>query len=277
MVTKQIIKQIVFFHALVVVVNVASAQFNPLTIGTLHPGDSIIVYYDVTINTGCSCTQISNQGTVTGSNFSTFVTNDPDTGPANDPTITLLNLFPLPVSLYELKAAPKAGGISVDWRTGNESDMVRYEVERSADGRSFNKIGEVAAFNNVSSTNYTFFDRQPLNSSNFYRLKMIEISTAFKYSIIVRVDLNGNNRNIALYPNPVPQRTVMLQLNNLDKGRYRLLFYNTAGQLVYEKDMVHDGGSSTQNIELPARVIKGIYSAELKNDKTIYRQLLIIQ
>src|SRR3954471_9981319 len=84
---------------LVLFSSAAFAQLNPLTIGTLHPGDSIVVYYDITINTGCSCTQISNQGTVTGSNFSTFVTNDPDTGPANDPTITLLNLFPLPVSL----------------------------------------------------------------------------------------------------------------------------------------------------------------------------------
>jgi hypothetical protein len=262
---------------LVLLSSAAFAQLNPLTIGTLHPGDSIVVYYDVTINTGCGCTQISNQGSISGSNFAGFVTNDPDTGPANDPTITLLNLFPLPVSLYELKAAPKSGGISVDWIAGNESDMVRYEVEKSADGRSFNKIGEVAALNNASSTNYAFFDRQPFNGSNFYRLKMIEVSTAFKYSIIVRVDLNGNNRNITLYPNPVTQNNITLQLNNLDRGRYRLLFYNTAGQLVYEKDMVHDGGSSSHNLSLPTQMKPGIYSAELKNDKTIHRQLLIIQ
>ncbi|WP_147206420.1 hypothetical protein, partial [Segetibacter aerophilus] len=39
-------------------------------IGTISPGDSIIVVYDVTVNTGGS--SISNQGSIAGSNFTTF-------------------------------------------------------------------------------------------------------------------------------------------------------------------------------------------------------------
>jgi hypothetical protein len=56
------------------------------TIGTIPAGDSIIVVYAVTINSGT--TTISNQGTVSGSNFTSFLTNDPKTAAPNDATVT---------------------------------------------------------------------------------------------------------------------------------------------------------------------------------------------
>jgi hypothetical protein len=56
------------------------------TIGTIPAGDSIIVVYAVTINSGT--TTISNQGIISGSNFTTFLTNDPKTAAPNDATVT---------------------------------------------------------------------------------------------------------------------------------------------------------------------------------------------
>ena len=88
-------------------ITIQSRAQGPFTIGTIHPNDSIVIIYDVQINNPLvpiSTTQISNQGTVSGSNFSNQLTDDPDTGPANDPTITFLNMFPLPVMLLELSA-----------------------------------------------------------------------------------------------------------------------------------------------------------------------------
>jgi len=88
------LRKILIVAFLFCISNTVFSQLNPLTVGTVSPGDSIVIYYDVTINTGCGCTQVSNQGTVSGSNFITLVTDDPDTGPASDPTISPL-LTPL--------------------------------------------------------------------------------------------------------------------------------------------------------------------------------------
>ena len=67
-----------------------SAQLTPMSIGTIEAGDSIMIYYSVKINDPLpnGTTQISSQGAITGSNIASSNTDDPDTGPLNDATIT---------------------------------------------------------------------------------------------------------------------------------------------------------------------------------------------
>src|SRR5687767_2113099 len=135
----------------------------PFTIGTINPGDSILIIYDATINnptTPPNAATISNQGTVSGSNFANQVTNDPDSPSPNDPTITQLNAFALPVTFTEFKAYQKLSDIEVAWKV-NETDIHKYEVERSADGRTFVKIGEVIATGRTGLLTYTFLDANP--------------------------------------------------------------------------------------------------------------------
>jgi large repetitive protein len=60
-----------------------------LNIGTLPAGQSITITFNVTINDPfLGGTQVSNQGTVSGSNFSDVLTDDPDFPGAADPTVT---------------------------------------------------------------------------------------------------------------------------------------------------------------------------------------------
>jgi hypothetical protein len=58
---------------------------------TLPAGKSITIKFRATIDNVAGLTQVSNQGTVSGSNFSNVVTDDPATGAANDATITLID------------------------------------------------------------------------------------------------------------------------------------------------------------------------------------------
>jgi len=58
------------------------------TIGTLRAGKTVHIQFQATITSIPGSAQVSNQGTVSGGNFSNVVTDDPDTGAANDPTIT---------------------------------------------------------------------------------------------------------------------------------------------------------------------------------------------
>ena len=264
------------FCALLWTTNSSFAQLSPLAIGTIHPNDSIVIYYDVTISSGAG-TQVSNQGTISGSNFLSFVTDDPDTEPVGDATISSLNMFPLPVTLYQLKATQKGSGIEVSWNVNLESDMVRYEVERSSNGINFTKIGEVRAVNSTQLYKYIFQDANPNSGSNLYRLRLIDQNAAPKYSLIVKVDLTGKHSAVAIYPNPVFQQAITLQVNDMNRGNYALELYNQAGQLVYTKTIHHEGGSVTRSISLPAGLAKGVYSVRFRMDKKAFNQLLIIQ
>lgn len=105
--------------------------FTPISIGTLPPGKSITITFQVTINSplpGGVC-QLANQGTVSGSNFSSVLTDDPDFGGANDPTITVLaTLLPPTITAVPAnvgantsgnQASAPAGYAAYAWTIGN--------------------------------------------------------------------------------------------------------------------------------------------------------------
>ena len=66
-----------------------SGETITLNVGTLPAGKGITITFQATINSPINATQVSNQGQVSGSNFTTVFTDDPDT-PAvpGDPTVT---------------------------------------------------------------------------------------------------------------------------------------------------------------------------------------------
>ncbi|HZH30825.1 MAG TPA: Calx-beta domain-containing protein [Pyrinomonadaceae bacterium] len=84
----------------------AIANF-PVTIGTLGAGKSVTLTFSVTVNNPLagSVTQISNQGTVSGSNFSSVLTDDPDVAGANNPTVT--PVIPQPTVTINNATAPE--------------------------------------------------------------------------------------------------------------------------------------------------------------------------
>jgi hypothetical protein len=252
------------------------AQLSPLAVGTILPGDSVVIYYDVTINSGAG-SQVSNQGIITGANFATFNTDDPDTGPLADPTISPLNTFPLPVTLYALSAVQKGSAIEVAWNITAESNMLKYDVEKSSDGQSFTRIGEVTAQNSGQATRYTFQDATVSSGTHYYRLKVIDRSTAGRYSAVVKVDLGGKGGGITVFPNPAAQKQITVQLNNMDRGSYQLEFYNGGGQPVYRQSIRHDGGSLSRGFTLPSTITAGIYFVKIRSEKVEYSQPLMVK
>lgn len=262
--------------SLLCITNCLFAQLSPLTIGTIAPGDSIVIFYDVTINTGAG-SQVSNQGTITGSNFTTLVTDDPDTAPLSDPTITPLNVFPLPVTLYTMSAMQKGSDVEVAWQVTAESNLLRYDVEKSSDGRSFSKVGEVAAQNNGQNTRYTFLDASVTNGTHYYRLKIVDRSTGGRYSAVVRVDLAGKAGSVTVFPNPAAQKQITVQLSNMERGTYQLELYNSAGQPVYQQRIQHNGGSLSRGFTLPAALTAGTYFVKVRNENSSFTQPLLIR
>ncbi|MEY2481541.1 MAG: hypothetical protein QOK24_69, partial [Verrucomicrobiota bacterium] len=72
-----------------------------VNIGDIPPGKTVVVTFSVQVENPlvpANTTQISNQGTVSGANFASKLTDDPNVGGATDPTITLLCGNPVTVA-----------------------------------------------------------------------------------------------------------------------------------------------------------------------------------
>ena len=258
--------------------NTCIAQ-GPFNIGNIHPGDSIVIYYDVTINNPLvppNAPSISNQGTVSGSNFASLPTKGPASPAGVGATITLLNT-PLPVVFSEFKAYKREHSVALTWRIVTEENAWKYEVEKSADARVFKKIGEVIATGGHGIINYGFTDEDRPNGNTYYRLKALDLDYTFTYTRIVKVSTDVATSGSNFYPNPVTEKSFNLELLDLVKGQYELILINTSGQIIYTKKVGHPGGTATHLISVPGHATAGVYSAEIKGDNITINKKLVIE
>ena len=66
-----------------------------------------------------------------------------------------------------------------------------------------------------------------------------------------------------MFPNPVTDNTIHLQILNQPGGQYELRLINNSGQSLMTKQIQHVNGTSTETIR-PAQLIpKGIYQLEV--------------
>jgi hypothetical protein len=114
----------------------------------------------------------------------------------------MAGINPLSIDLKDVSAVNIGSRNRVDWSTASGGTGDRFEVERSADGRQFIKIGEVAGKNAASI--YSFWDENPVKGVNYYRLRMTEASGEFSYSRVVSATVQTASGFIVdVYPNPV--------------------------------------------------------------------------
>ena len=115
---------------------------SPLTIGTLTPGKSVTVKFQATIASP-TATQITNQGTVSGTNFVNVLTDDPNSVAAGDATITLVAVPPLVVTdpTDQVTDVGLSNATFTAAATSNPAATVQWFVQTSADGAGvFNPV-----------------------------------------------------------------------------------------------------------------------------------------
>jgi Secretion system C-terminal sorting domain len=107
----------------------------------------------------------------------------------------------LPATFLGIVADRSDNGIKVRWDVGDEINVLRYEVEKSTDARSFSSIGTVDA-NKKKVYGYT--DANIKAEEIFYRIKSVDIDGTVKYSGIVRFKNNTSSTGkLLVYPSPV--------------------------------------------------------------------------
>lgn len=110
-------------------------------------------------------------------------------------SVVPLTLLQFNVSLHDSKAI-------INWLTVNEQSCDRFEIQRSADGRSFIPIGNVTALNTAGENRYFFTDVTPLNNDGYYRLKMIDKDEKYSFSEIIKITNKTGGSIRIIYPNP---------------------------------------------------------------------------
>jgi hypothetical protein len=131
----------------------------------------------------------------------------------------------LPVRFSSFNAKAGAGNVALTWNVEAEENLSGYEVERSNDGRSFSKIGFVAA---SSQKSYTYTDSRPL-VSGYYRIKSVDVDGKFMYSTVI--SLKGGRSTVLLKAFMSNQNTLTIQHDAALSGS-RISISSADGRLI---------------------------------------------
>jgi hypothetical protein len=184
-------------------------------------------------------------------------------------------LVVLPVKFDNIRGILNgADNVQLSWSNMTESNIVHYEVERSADGVSFQTIGTVLpTLNNGSRADYTFLSIQP-DQKDYYRVKAIETSGGLFYSSIIHLKKPNAPTELSIFPNPVTNGSLHFRLTNAETGRYILYLLNTASQQVKQKLINHSGGHMVRQIDLTG-LPRGIYQVVIQSDSARFSKNII--
>lgn len=151
--------------------------------------------------------------------------------------------------------------ISVNWVNAAENNINNYIVERSVDSSTFNEISRKSAYlNNGGNATYSYKDMLPIEGYNFYRIKMVFSNGTVKYSAVVKVAPITKASEIAVFPNPVSDRTLNIYFTKPYYGSYETLLINSRGQKVWSSKILYSNNSTGKlTVELPPNTASGIY------------------
>ena len=142
--------------------------------------------------------------------------------------ISVTYLVVLPLKLLDFSLQKIDNTVRLSWKTAEESNMDRFEIERSQNARDFASIGTVPNTNQVSQNNYSFDDNHPMRNISFYRLKMVSNTAAASYSRIIPVQFNSG-KGLTLYPT-VWQPGTPLNIVNSNNEKLTVRYFTESGQ-----------------------------------------------
>jgi hypothetical protein len=165
---------------------------------------------------------------------------------------------PLPVELSAFTAEAKGSDVRLGWTTASEKNSARFEVERSLDGRAFERIGTVEAAGSSSALLfYTFFDTNLRGHQGtlYYRLRQVDQDGTASYSP-VRTVASGPAEAPALTAYPVPARAGQQLRVAFAPAGASVEMFDALGRCVAHATAAPDG---TALLDLPRELPAGVY------------------
>jgi len=171
----------------------------------------------------------------------------------------------LPVRLLDFAGRLIGNSVLLEWSTSSEINSQYFDIERSADGIVFNKIGTVNAAGNSSTIhNYSFTDAAAVEH-NYYRLKQVDIDGKFEYSKVIIIDNKNYGGNFRVINNPFTD-VLDIDFGKVQAGKTDIRLLDVTGKEIYHT--VNDvSGLSRVHINLSGRNLSaGIYLLQVNTN-----------
>lgn len=179
------------------------------------------------------------------------------TGLANILAVGIANMNTLlPNKATDLVGYSTEAGNKLEWTTKTETNNAGFQIEKSADGKSFSSIDVLKSRatdgNSSRDLNYKYTDAKTIAAATaYYRIKQVDKDGKFTYSNIVMI--KGRKVNdvqiTSLFPNPARQRFT-LSLSSNEAKAVQLVITDVTGKTVLAKNLQVVAGSANHSIDV---------------------------
>ena len=202
-----------------------------------------------------------------GTKVATTVTSITETTTTYTPTlaVNLLNFFGFSRKNYN----------ELNWQTTSEINNNYFDVEKSIDGITYEKIGEVAGHGSSNINQfYNFLDNNIKTNINFYRLKQVDFNGKYNYSKVVKI---GGNASIdeevfTVFPNP-SKDFAAVQIKDFARENYQVSLYDIKGKLIQNSTLYQ--GSTIVYFDL-RRLYNGEYIIKLAKGSEVFAKKILV-
>jgi len=187
--------------------------------------------------------------------------------------IEVINTSALPIELVSFSGEMVRDQVQLSWQTNSEDQNKGFEIYRSANSQSWEKIGWVDGNGSSTQKNfYGFDDLQPMAGINYYRLKQIDFDGAFEYSEIIALENDKPNFDIRVFPNP-SNGNFNLHINNPLQQRMKIQIHDNLGMRVWESKLMSDELNWRKELAIDKN---GIYIITVQLGDEIYNERIVI-
>jgi hypothetical protein len=195
-------------------------------------------------------------------------------GGAGNPDVSCSMLLPMVVSSF--KGAWYDNGVNLSWYTVSEINGKQFDIEYSADGLSYTKVGEVAARGNSNEkVNYQYRFTNITSATLYFRLMMVDRDGRTEYSNVVMVKTGVNTKvTTTVYPNPFADKLdITVTLPKPAPVTVKLVDMN--GRAVRTQVYTAQSGSNKWTWTGLSGLNKGLYLLEVTAGEEKWMQKLI--
>jgi hypothetical protein len=169
--------------------------------------------------------------------------------------------------LVSFNATYSRNTVALHWNINAVNYANHFDIERSVDGVSFEKVGE-AKLNNAAANEYSFEDnfKYSLTRNNdlFYRLKQTDADnkTAYSKVLIVRSFNSKSVKAISVTPDPsVNDIGVNVELNQNSFVVMKVV--SSQGKEIMRKSVSAEMGDNKYSLEGTSKLLAGDYTLEI--------------
>ncbi len=183
----------------------------------------------------------------------------------------------LPITLLNFTGKLQGDNVLLQWNTSSEQNSSHFNIEKSLDGTTYRKVGEVkAAGSSNTERKYSFLDKEFATDYNYYRLNMLDNDNKSKLSDVVVVRNTKNNQGMFVINNPFTDY-IMVRFGKVPQSQLKLQLADLSGRVIQTESF----NGLSQNVirfNVHSKVLsKGVYILSAVADGNRYTAKVVMQ